>query len=170
MCQTTQNILFALTVVPFSLRVFLNGHTFPFTIAMVQLSLHVVLLMFKWLPVACYSYQSESLFMTFSQLAALEAESKDRSATTVSPSESSESLHMRSVVVKCLQDSMEVKVAVEKAEAFGLGFPIDPQFLNLGPVVQSQRRCQAEFTGDGAYAFRALHGECGTKLTVRLLV
>ena len=138
---------------------------------MVQLSLHAVLLMFKWLPVVCYSYQTESLFMTFSELAALEAESKDRSATTVSPSESSESLRMRSVVVECLQDSMEVKVVeVEKMEAFGLGFPIDPQLLNLGPVVQSLRRCRGEFTGDGAYAFRALHGECGTKLTVRLLV
>ena len=59
---------------------------------MAPLSLHVVLLVIRWLPVACYSYQSKSLFMTFSELAALEKKSQDR------------------VWVKCLQDSMEVTV------------------------------------------------------------
>ena len=59
-------------------------------------------------------------------------------------------------------------MTVEKAHAFGLGFPVDPKRLNLGPVVQSQSCCQAEFSDEGAYTFRALHGECGTKLTVRL--
>ncbi|XP_056431844.1 uncharacterized protein LOC130370164 isoform X2 [Gadus chalcogrammus] len=121
---------------------------FPFTTAMSPLSLHVVLLVFKWLPVACYSYQSKSLFMTFSELAALEKKSQD------------------GVWVKCLQDSMEVTVVEEKADAFGLGFPVDPKRLNLGPVVQSQSRCQAEASGKGAYTFRAQHGECGTKLMI----
>ena len=123
---------------------------FPFTTAMAPLSLHVVLLVIRWLPVACYSYQSKSLFMTFSELAALEKMSPDR------------------VWVKCLQDSMEVTVVEEKADAFGPGFPVDPKRLNLGPVVQSQSRCQAEASGKGAYTFRAQHGECGTKLMVRL--
>ncbi|CAL8326961.1 unnamed protein product [Lota lota] len=133
---------------------------------MAQLSLHVVLLMFKWLPVACYSYQSKPLFMTFSELAALEVKSQDHSATTVSPSKSNENRHIRSVVVKCFKDRMEVKVEVENADVFGLGFPIDPKRLNLGPMVQLQSGCRAVANGKRAYTFRARHGECGTKLTI----
>ncbi|KAK0140968.1 Zona pellucida sperm-binding protein 3 [Merluccius polli] len=134
--------------------------------AMALLSLHVVLFMFKWLLINCYSYQSKPLFMTFSELAVLEAESQDQSATTVSASTNcDENCHIKSVVVKCLKDSMEV-VVVENADVFGLGFPVDPKRLNLGPVVQSQSGCRAVANGERVYTFRARHGECGTKLTL----
>jgi len=126
---------------------------------MSPLSLCVVLLMFKWLPAAtCYSYQTKLLTMTFAELAALEAKTLGRC------------LHVESVAVKCFKDSMEVVVVMveDYVDVYGLGFPVHPTRMTLGPVGQSQSGCQAVANREGAYTFRASHGGCGTKLTVSL--
>ncbi|KAM6960373.1 zona pellucida sperm-binding protein 3-like [Tautogolabrus adspersus] len=105
----------------------------------------------------CYTYQTKPLFLSFSDLAALE---KNSLKQTNSPS-----AHQRlkkTFVLKCHEDSIEVVI---KAHLFHPELPVEPEHLRLGPVGASvQRHCTAKVSGNGDYIIRALLTDCGSEV------
>lgn len=144
---------------------------------MVYISLHFVLSLYvlcKLVTIECYTYQSQPLFMSFSDMAALEANSLDQ---TDEPNSDLSTYFdepvrqpvlgehtVKTVVVKCHEDTIEVVI---KADLFGHGLPVEPTQLRLGPIHVSEDRCKAKVSGHGEYTVIAPLSTCGTKLKVR---
>ena len=106
----------------------------------------------KSVPIRGYTYQSEPLFLSFSDLAALEAISLSHEAE-------------KTFVVKCHEDGVEV---VMKAGLFDPGRPVQPTHFRLGPLgaAAGGDLCTATESGDGEFIIRAPLTECGSKVTV----
>ncbi|XP_056156708.1 zona pellucida sperm-binding protein 3-like [Lampris incognitus] len=68
---------------------------------------------------------------------------------------------IRTVVVKCHEDSIEVTV---RADLFGLGLPVEPKHLSLGPADDQQDSCRVAVSEGGLHAIRAPLNGCGTKV------
>uniref|UniRef100_A0A3B5AHE4 Zona pellucida sperm-binding protein 3 n=1 Tax=Stegastes partitus TaxID=144197 RepID=A0A3B5AHE4_9TELE len=120
--------------------------------------------------VKCYSYQTKPLFLSFPDLAALEATSLD---TTDNPhfedpvGEIATAGDDEPFVLKCHEDSIEV---VMRAQLFDPGLPAEPMRLRLGPARDVQDRCIARVSGNGEYIIRAPLAECGNKVMVESAV
>lgn len=106
---------------------------------------------FNFLSVGSYSYQTEPLFLSFAELEALESGTVDPSGGGGEEEERSSS-----VMVRCLEDSMEV---VMKARLFDPDLPLDPRRLRLGPVATTH--CTATLSEDEEYVITAPLLECG---------
>ncbi|XP_070711316.1 zona pellucida sperm-binding protein 3-like [Pempheris klunzingeri] len=107
----------------------------------------------------CYTYQTKPLFLSYSDLAALEANSLDHTSRP-------HSLHgdrkVRAVVVKCHKDSMEV---VMKADPFNPRLPVEPKHLRLGPDgAAGHDHCTARASGNGEFIIRARLADCGSQV------
>uniref|UniRef100_A0A3B5ADX0 Zona pellucida sperm-binding protein 3 n=1 Tax=Stegastes partitus TaxID=144197 RepID=A0A3B5ADX0_9TELE len=107
---------------------------------------------------------SPPLFLSFPDLAALEATSLD---TTDNPhfedpvGEIATAGDDEPFVLKCHEDSIEV---VMRAQLFDPGLPAEPMRLRLGPARDVQDRCIARVSGNGEYIIRAPLAECGNKV------
>ncbi|XP_070849951.1 zona pellucida sperm-binding protein 3-like [Chaetodon trifascialis] len=110
------------------------------------------------LRIQCYTYQSEPLFLSFSDLAALEGNSLD---STNEPSSHSGGHKVKTFVVRCDEDSVEV---VMRAYLFDPSLPVEPKHLRLGPVSAGQRHCMARVSGNGEYIIRAPLTDCGSEV------
>ncbi|TKS92884.1 Zona pellucida sperm-binding protein 3 [Collichthys lucidus] len=109
----------------------------------------------------CYTYQTEPLFLSFSQMAALERNSLDR---INKPNSHSRYHEVKTFGVKCNEEGVEV---VMKAYLFDPGLPVEAKHLRLGsPVSAARRRCTARVSGNGEYVIRAPLTDCGGKVTV----
>ncbi|XP_068163840.1 zona pellucida sperm-binding protein 3-like isoform X2 [Antennarius striatus] len=104
----------------------------------------------------CYSYQTEPLFLSFSELAALEASSSDPSETPASPD------GIQTFVLTCQEDSMEVLI---RAHLLDPSLALEPHRFWLGPPSSRGRHCSAQASGDGGYIIRAPLGGCGSTVT-----
>lgn len=104
--------------------------------------------------VQCYFYQTEPLFLSFSELAALEENS---------PGETSRfgEHQVNALVLNCHQDSVEVVIKVPQ---FDPSLPLE--LWRLGSVGVGQHLCSAKASGDGEFTIRAPLGACGSNLTV----
>lgn len=91
----------------------------------------------------CYTYQTKPLFLTFSELAALEGNS-NRQQTT------------QSLVVRCLEDGIEVVLRGGRSEQMRLG-------------LSRQHRCTAAASGNGDYSIRASLIDCGGHVVVSVM-
>ncbi|KAM3590694.1 uncharacterized protein V6R79_014473 [Siganus canaliculatus] len=103
----------------------------------------------------CYTYQTKPLFLSFAELAALEGNSFETPSESASRSERH---RVKTFVVKCHEDSIEV---VMKAYLFDLIRPVEPKHLRLGPI---QHHCTATESRKGEYVIRAPLTGCGTEL------
>uniref|UniRef100_A0A667Z100 Zona pellucida sperm-binding protein 3 n=1 Tax=Myripristis murdjan TaxID=586833 RepID=A0A667Z100_9TELE len=112
----------------------------------------------KLVTTECYTYASKPLFMSFSDLAALEANSHPTHFDDPNGNRTAGE-HKRTVVVKCHRDSVEVVI---KARFFGHRLPVEPRHLRLGPASVSQDHCTATLSGNGEFTIRAAVSECGT--------
>ena len=83
--------------------------------------------------VQCHTYQTRPLFLSFSELAALEGKSLDQ---TNKPNPHSEDHQVKTFEVKCHEDSVEV---VMKAHLFDPGWLVEPKHLRLGPVSAAEQ-------------------------------
>lgn len=133
-----------------------------------------VYILSKLVAVSCYTYQTKPLFLSFSDLAALEANSWHQ---TNKPNTHPWSDHtdpfgiitaagehkVKTFVVKCHEDSIEV---VMKAYLFDPVLPVEPTHFRLGPVSAAQRHCTARMSGHGEYTIRAALTDCGGKVMV----
>uniref|UniRef100_A0A3P8SJC0 Zona pellucida sperm-binding protein 3 n=1 Tax=Amphiprion percula TaxID=161767 RepID=A0A3P8SJC0_AMPPE len=115
--------------------------------------------------VKCYTYQTSPVFLSFPDLAALDATSRaneprfeDPVGTTAAGED-----EVKTFVLKCHEDNMEV---VMKAQLFDPGLPAEPMRLRLGPVAAAGDHCVAKVTGNGEYIVRAPLAECGNKVMV----
>ncbi|XP_054457077.1 zona pellucida sperm-binding protein 3-like [Anoplopoma fimbria] len=111
--------------------------------------------------IQCHTYQTKPLFMSFSDLAALEADSlhqtnKPHFGDPVSDHK------VKTFVVKCHEDSIEVAM---KAYLFDLVRPVEPTHLRLGLFSAVQDHCTARMSRNGEYVIRAPLNECGSKVT-----
>uniref|UniRef100_A0A3B4ZVQ9 Zona pellucida sperm-binding protein 3 n=1 Tax=Stegastes partitus TaxID=144197 RepID=A0A3B4ZVQ9_9TELE len=112
----------------------------------------------------------DPLFLSFPDLAALEATSLD---TTDNPhfedpvGEIATAGDDEPFVLKCHEDSIEV---VMRAQLFDPGLPAEPMRLRLGPARDVQDRCIARVSGNGEYIIRAPLAECGNKVMVESAV
>ncbi|XP_060887536.1 zona pellucida sperm-binding protein 3-like isoform X1 [Labrus mixtus] len=105
----------------------------------------------------CYTYRTKPLFLSFSELAALEENSLKR---THSPS--ADQRLKKTFVLKCHEDSIEVTM---KARLFHPALPVEPEHFRLGPVGASvQRHCTAKVSGNGDYIIRAPLTDCGSEV------
>ncbi|XP_029942759.1 uncharacterized protein LOC115384661 [Salarias fasciatus] len=111
-------------------------------------------------PAGGYSYQTEPLFLTFSELAALEAESRREDGGRALPA-AGEELTRASLEVRCHEDSMEVLL---RAPPFDPGLAAEPRRLRLGPVPAPP--CTARLSGPGLLSVRAPLRRCGGTLTL----
>ncbi|XP_059211420.1 zona pellucida sperm-binding protein 3-like [Centropristis striata] len=116
----------------------------------------------KLVTIQCYSYQTEPLFLSFSELAALEANSLHQTdkprfvdLDRVGDDE------IETFVVKCHGDSMEVVV---KADLFDPGLAVEPTHFRLGPSRAAQDHCRARESGAGEFIIRAPLTHCGSKV------
>ncbi|XP_075968558.1 zona pellucida sperm-binding protein 3-like isoform X2 [Anarhichas minor] len=111
--------------------------------------------------IQCYTYQTEPLFLSFSEMAALEADSLHETNTPHfgDPVGGHE---VKTFVLKCHEDSMEVVI---KADLFDPGRPVEPTHLRLGPFSAVRDHCTARVSGNGEYIIRAPLTECGSKVT-----
>lgn len=112
----------------------------------------------------CYTYQSKPLFLSFSELAALEGNSLDQ---VNKPNSHSGDHKVKTFVVKCDGDSVEV---VMKAYLLDPSLPVEPEHLRLGPVSAGRRHCTAKVSGNGEYIIRAPLTDCGSEVMVSLLM
>uniref|UniRef100_UPI0037E98FF8 zona pellucida sperm-binding protein 3-like n=1 Tax=Semicossyphus pulcher TaxID=241346 RepID=UPI0037E98FF8 len=111
--------------------------------------------------ILCYTYQTKPLFLSFSDLAALEANSLFQSNKP--NSRSSGPKIKKTFVLKCLEDSIEV---VMKANLLDPGLPVEPAHLTLGPVdAATQHFCRATASESGDYVIRAPLTDCGGEVT-----
>lgn len=121
--------------------------------------------------VSCYTYQTEPLFMSFSDLAALEAKSRAQTTEASGPiggTPAAGGHKVKTLEVKCDEDGVEV---VLKVNLFDPGRPVGPSRLGLGLglVSASQSLCAAAVSGDGEYVIRAPLTGCGGKVMVGIL-
>ncbi|XP_073331512.1 zona pellucida sperm-binding protein 3-like isoform X2 [Pagrus major] len=128
----------------------------PFISAYFTLSLYILS---KLDTIRCYSYQTKPLFLSFSELAALERNSLDR---TKRPNSHVEDHTVKTFVVKCHEDSIEV---VMKAYLFDPRQRVEPKDLRLGRVGAAEHLCTAKVSGNGEYIIRAHLTDCGGKVT-----
>uniref|UniRef100_A0A8C4GVT6 Zona pellucida sperm-binding protein 3 n=1 Tax=Dicentrarchus labrax TaxID=13489 RepID=A0A8C4GVT6_DICLA len=108
--------------------------------------------------IQCYTYQTKPLFLSFSDLAALEANSLDQ---TNKPNSHSGDHKVKTFVVKCHEDSIEV---VMKVYLFDPVLPVEPERFRLGPASVEQHHCKAKVSGNGEYVIRAPLTDCGSKM------
>ncbi|KAM8746951.1 zona pellucida sperm-binding protein 3-like isoform 1-T1 [Acanthopagrus schlegelii] len=107
----------------------------------------------------CYSYQTKPLFLSFSELAALERTSLDR---TERPDSHVGDHTAKTFVVKCHGDSIEV---VMKAYLFDPGWHVEAEDLRLGPAGAAEQHCAARVSGNREFIIRARLTDCGGKVT-----
>ncbi|XP_037614499.1 zona pellucida sperm-binding protein 3-like isoform X1 [Sebastes umbrosus] len=112
----------------------------------------------KLVTVRCYTYQTEPLFLSFSELAALEAAESVHHTNKLH----FEDHKVKTFVLKCHEDSIEV---VMKAYLFDPGLPVEPTHLRLGRFSAARDHCTAKVSGNGEYVIRAPLTECGSKVT-----
>ncbi|XP_030287322.1 zona pellucida sperm-binding protein 3-like isoform X3 [Sparus aurata] len=129
----------------------------PLISAYFTLSLYILS---KLDTIGCYSYQTKPLFLSFSELAALERTSLDR---TERPDAHVGDPTVKTFVVKCHEDSIEV---VMKAYLFDPSWHVEPKDLRLGPVGAAEHHCVARGSGNREYIIRARLTDCGGKVTV----
>lgn len=131
--------------------------TMPLISAYFTLSLYILS---KLDTIGCYSYQTKPLVLSFSELAALERTSLDR---TERPDAHVGDPTVKTFVVKCHEDSIEV---VMKAYLFDPSWHVEPKDLRLGPVGAAEHHCVARGSGNREYIIRAHLTDCGGKVTV----
>ncbi|XP_041840321.1 zona pellucida sperm-binding protein 3-like [Melanotaenia boesemani] len=106
-----------------------------------------------------YSYQTKPLFLSYSELAALEANAQlkvpDGSTTAAKTEEG------KTYMVKCHEDSIEVKI---RAHLFDAGLSEEPTRLRLGAASAAEGPCTAKLSADGEYVIRAPLDECGNRV------
>ncbi|XP_047426717.1 zona pellucida sperm-binding protein 3-like [Mugil cephalus] len=116
--------------------------------------------------VECHTYQSKPLFLSYSDLAALEANRQDqpdkpdshfRNHAGIMTSAGEDKV--KTFALKCHEDGIEI---VMKALLFG---PAEPTQLRLGPVRAAQDHCAAKVSGKGEYVIKAPLSGCGNKVT-----
>lgn len=112
------------------------------------ISVYLLLILSKLGTIRSHTYQTKPLFLSFSDLAALEANSHLGDH------------RVKTFVVKCHEDSIEV---VMKAHLFDPGLPVEPWHLRLGPA---QHHCTAKVSGNGEYIIRARLTDCGSEVMV----
>ncbi|XP_034413408.1 zona pellucida sperm-binding protein 3-like [Cyclopterus lumpus] len=116
----------------------------------------------RLVTIQCYTYQTKPIFLSFSDLAALEADSshetnKARFGDPVVDHK------VKTFAVKCHEDAVEV---VMKAYLFDQGrLPVEPTHLRLGPFSAVQDHCTAKMSAIGEYVIRAPLAECGSEVT-----
>ncbi|KAL7375378.1 hypothetical protein ABVT39_016352 [Epinephelus coioides] len=111
----------------------------------------------KLVSVFPYSYQTKPLFLSFSDLAALEANSLHQPNKPHFVADH----RLKTFAVKCHEDSMEV---VMKAYLFDPGRPVEPTHLRLGSVRAAGNHCTAKESGNGELVIRAALTECGSRV------
>ncbi|XP_070786317.1 zona pellucida sperm-binding protein 3-like [Enoplosus armatus] len=112
----------------------------------------------------CHTYQTKPLFLSFSDLATLEANSLAQTNKPNSHFGGPVGHHkLKTFVVKCHEDSVEV---VMKAHLFDPRLPVQPKHLRLGPVGAAQHHCSAKVSGNEEYIIRAPLTDCGSKVMV----
>ncbi|CAJ1086163.1 Netrin-1 [Xyrichtys novacula] len=108
----------------------------------------------------CYTYQTKPLFLSFTDLAALEANSLTKTNNPDSHSANHEL--KKTFVLKCHKDSVEV---VMKAHLFHPELPVEPEYLRLGPVgPEVQHHCRAKVSENGDYIIKAPLNDCGSHM------
>ena len=107
-----------------------------------------------------YTYQTKPLYLSYSDLAALEAAGHvgDPFISAAADEDRGET-----VTVKCLEDSIEVVV---KAHFLHGGPPTEPVRLRLGLDSGAEDRCAAKLSLNGDYVIRAPLVECGNRVMV----
>ncbi|KAM7366306.1 hypothetical protein PAMP_015756 [Pampus punctatissimus] len=126
----------------------------------------------KLVVVFCYTYQTKPLFLSFSDLAALEANSRQHTnkpnthpwsnlRDPVGIITAAGEHKVKTFVVKCHEDSIEV---VMKAYLLDPALPVEPTHLRLGPIDSAQSHCTAEVSEHGDYIIRAALTDCGGRL------
>ncbi|XP_044041050.1 zona pellucida sperm-binding protein 3-like [Siniperca chuatsi] len=119
-------------------------------------------LLSKIVTIWCYTYQTKPLFLSFSDLATLEANSLDQLNEPNSRFGDPAGDHkVKAFVVKCHEDSIEV---VMKAYLFDPRLPVEPKHLRLGPVSAVQHHCTAKVSGNGEYVIIAPLTDCGSNV------
>ncbi|KAM9836601.1 zona pellucida sperm-binding protein 3-like [Aulostomus maculatus] len=106
--------------------------------------------------IGCYTYQTQPLFLSFSELAALEANARPGDHEEMSTAAGDHKV--KTFAVKCDEDGVEV---VMKAYLFDPDLPVDPSHLRLGPGRASQTRCTASESEAGEFIIRAPLSDCG---------
>ncbi|XP_074518509.1 zona pellucida sperm-binding protein 3-like [Halichoeres trimaculatus] len=105
----------------------------------------------------CHTYQTPPLFLSFSDLAALEANSLKQ--TNNPNSHSAGHKLKKNFVLKCHEDSIEV---VMKAHLLHPELPVEPDHISLGPAgAAAEHHCKAKVSGNGDYVIRAPLSDCG---------
>uniref|UniRef100_A0A3Q2TXD6 Zona pellucida sperm-binding protein 3 n=1 Tax=Fundulus heteroclitus TaxID=8078 RepID=A0A3Q2TXD6_FUNHE len=102
-----------------------------------------------------YTYQSEPLFLTYSELAALEAAPQSEAPAA--------SEDHQALVVSCQEDSMEI---VMRPHLLHPDPPVELVGLRLGPPGSGGDGCTARRSEDGAFIIRAPLAECGSRVTL----
>ncbi|XP_034532844.1 zona pellucida sperm-binding protein 3-like isoform X2 [Notolabrus celidotus] len=125
----------------------------------------LLVLVFSSIPllqtILCYTFQTPTLFLSFSDLAALEANSLKQ--TNNPNSQSADHKLKKTFVLKCHEDSIEV---VMKAHLFHPELPVEPDHLRLGPVgAAEEHHCKAKVSGSGDFIIRAPLTYCGSRMT-----
>ncbi|XP_044197536.1 zona pellucida sperm-binding protein 3-like isoform X1 [Thunnus albacares] len=127
-----------------------------------------IYILFKLVAVRCYTYQTKPLFLSFSDLAALEANSNKPNTHPWSNTRDPAGIitaagehKVKTFVVKCHEDSIEV---VMKAYLFDPALPVEPTHLRLGPVSAAHSHCTARKSEHGEYIIRAALSDCGGRV------
>lgn len=114
--------------------------------------------------IRCYTYQTKPLFLSFSDLATLEANSLDQTNRPNSHFWNPVGDHkVKIFVVKCHEDSIEILM---KAYLFDPRLAVEPKHFRLGPVGAAQHHCTARVSGNGEYVIRARLTDCGSEVMV----
>ncbi|XP_056298691.1 zona pellucida sperm-binding protein 3-like [Pseudoliparis swirei] len=116
----------------------------------------------RLVTIQCYTYQTKPLFLSFSELAALEADSSHE-ANKAHFGDPVVDLKVKTFAVKCHEEAVEV---VMKAYLFDPARrPVEPAHLRLGPFSAVQDHCTAKMSATGEYVIRASLAECGGEVT-----
>lgn len=110
----------------------------------------VLYALFKLITVSCYTYQTQPLFLSVSDL-------EDVVLTAGGEHK------VKTFVVKCHEDSIEVVI---RASLFDPALLVEPTHLRLGPVSAARDHCRASESANGEYVMRAALGDCGSLLMV----
>ncbi|XP_075306988.1 zona pellucida sperm-binding protein 3-like [Odontesthes bonariensis] len=106
--------------------------------------------------VKSHTYQTKPLFLSYSDMESnSQFEDPEGNGTTA------DSDQVETFVVKCLQDSIEVKI---RASLFDPSLPLEPTRWRLGPPSAAGDGCTAGLSSDGEYVIRAPLAECGSKV------
>ncbi|XP_068444342.1 zona pellucida sperm-binding protein 3-like [Clinocottus analis] len=115
----------------------------------------------RLVTIQCHTYQTKPLFLSFSDLAALDAASS-RETNKARVGDPVVAHKVKTFAVKCHEDAVEI---VMKAYLFDPGLPVQPTQLRLGPFSPVQDHCTAKMSPTGDYVIRAPLAECGSKVT-----